>query len=147
MIASALNPVQGPFVRRLDDKHAHLRQLRVRLARNGPGGRVHHSTARGLWRRFHRYGCALTILKMIVKIGIANNFVGNVSYVVPGFHGIFAIPADGVNHTPQFTAGAGSLESYKRAMSCAAGMAIVGCRILDDAKFAEQVKADFLKEQ
>lgn len=70
---------------------------------------------------------------------------GNVSYVVPGFHGIFAIPAEGVNHTPQFTAGAGSLESYKRAISCAAGMAIVGCRILDDAAFAEQVKADFLK--
>ncbi|KAL4862826.1 hypothetical protein BDV12DRAFT_206975 [Aspergillus spectabilis] len=79
------------------------------------------------------------------RSGGGSTDMGNVSYAVPGFHGIFTIPADGVNHTPQFTAGAGSLESYKRAMNCAAAMAVVACRMLDDDKFAEQVKADFTK--
>ncbi|KAL3481766.1 hypothetical protein BJX99DRAFT_270089 [Aspergillus californicus] len=72
--------------------------------------------------------------------------MGNVSYAVPGFHGMFTIQTDGGNHTPQFTAGAGSLESYKRAMDCAAAMAVVACRVLDDDSFAEQVKADFTKD-
>lgn len=69
--------------------------------------------------------------------------LGNVSYAVPGFHGMFAIPVDGVNHTPQFTKGAGSSESHKRSISCAAGMAVVACQILLDDQFAENVKADF----
>lgn len=69
--------------------------------------------------------------------------LGNVSYAVPGFHGIFTIPTDGVNHTPQFTAGAGSEEGFKRAIACAAGMAVVACQILTDDKFAEDVKRNF----
>jgi hypothetical protein len=69
-----------------------------------------------------------------------------VSYAVPGFHGIFTIQTGGVNHTPQFTAGAGSHESYKRAIDCAAAMAVVACQVLDDDKFSEQVKTDFLKD-
>lgn len=72
--------------------------------------------------------------------------VGNVSYEVPGFHGGFYIHADGVNHTPQFTAGAGSQESFKRSLYCAAGMAIVGCQVLVDDQFAALVKSDFAKD-
>ncbi|KAJ5860476.1 uncharacterized protein N7529_007786 [Penicillium soppii] len=70
----------------------------------------------------------------------ASTDMGNVSYAVPGFHGIFTIPTDGVNHTPQFTKGAGSDEGFKRALACAAGMAVVACQILVDDKFAEDVK-------
>ncbi|CAG8948119.1 unnamed protein product [Penicillium salamii] len=73
----------------------------------------------------------------------ASTDMGNVSYAVPGFHGIFTIPTDGVNHTPQFTKGAGSEEGYKRALACAAGMAVVACQILVDDKFAEDVKKNF----
>ncbi|KAL4801257.1 hypothetical protein BDV18DRAFT_165121 [Aspergillus unguis] len=69
--------------------------------------------------------------------------MGNVSYEVPGFHGGFYIPADGVNHTPQFTAGAGSDEGLKRALYCAAGMAVVGCQVLGDDAYARAVKEDF----
>lgn len=72
--------------------------------------------------------------------------VGNVTYAVPGFHGMFTIPAEGVNHTPQFTNGAGSPEGYKRSLACAAGMAVVACQILVDDKVAEQVKKDFEKD-
>jgi hypothetical protein len=69
--------------------------------------------------------------------------MGNVSYEVPSFHGGFYIQTDGVNHTPQFTAGAGSEEGFKRSLCCAAGMAVVGCRVLGDDVFAEAVKKDF----
>ena len=68
------------------------------------------------------------------------------SYAVPGFHGLFCIPAEGVNHTPQFTNGAGSAESYERGISCAAGMAVVACQILVDDQFAEAMKKDFQQE-
>lgn len=71
---------------------------------------------------------------------------GNVSYEVPGFHGGFYIPADGVNHTPQFTAGAGSEEGFRRALYCAAGMAVVGCQVLTDDDFASKIKLEFEKD-
>ncbi|RAH86159.1 metal-dependent amidase/aminoacylase/carboxypeptidase [Aspergillus japonicus CBS 114.51] len=72
---------------------------------------------------------------------------GNVSYAVPGFHGIFTIPTDGVNHTPGFTKGAGSLEAYQRGMACAAGMAVVACQVLVDDEFAARVQKDFEMER
>ena len=68
---------------------------------------------------------------------------GNVTYEVPGFHGTFYIPADGVNHTPEFTAGAGSREGFKRSIYSGAGMAVVGCQVLADDLFASAVKGDF----
>ncbi|GCB24485.1 peptidase M20 domain-containing protein 2 [Aspergillus awamori] len=68
---------------------------------------------------------------------------GNVSHAVPGFHAMFAIPSEGVNHTPQFTAGAGSAEAFKRSLACAAGMAVTACQILVDDTFAAQVRSDF----
>ncbi|KAJ5698513.1 hypothetical protein N7462_000518 [Penicillium macrosclerotiorum] len=77
----------------------------------------------------------------------ASTDMGNLSYVVPGFHGIFCIPAKGVNHTPEFTGGAGSPEAFARATQCAAGMAVVACQILVDDKFAEDVKKDFERER
>ncbi|KAJ5520947.1 hypothetical protein N7463_001400 [Penicillium fimorum] len=73
----------------------------------------------------------------------ASTDMGNVSYAVPGFHGVFTIPTEGVNHTPQFTKGAGSEEGFKRALTCAAGMAVVACQILVDDKFADDVKRNF----
>ncbi|CRL17410.1 Peptidase M20 [Penicillium camemberti] len=71
--------------------------------------------------------------------------MGNVSYEIPGFHGGFYIHADGVNHTPQFTAGAGSEDGFKRSLHCAAGMAVVACRALVDESFATAIKSDFEK--
>lgn len=72
--------------------------------------------------------------------------IGNVSYAVPGFHGMFTIAAEGVNHTPEFTAGAGSQASYRRCLDCAAGMAVVACQMLVDNDFAAQVKEDFQRD-
>lgn len=69
--------------------------------------------------------------------------IGNVSYAVPGFHGLFTIPTDGVNHTPGFTNGAGTPEAHQRCLACAAGMAVVACQIVTDDDFARRVKEDF----
>lgn len=74
---------------------------------------------------------------------LLTNGLGNITYAVPGFHGLFTIPTDGVNHTPEFTKGAESEEGFKRALDCAAGMAVVACRILIDDPFAEKVKNNF----
>lgn len=84
------------------------------------------------------------IISLLFAIHLLTDVLGNITYAVPGFHGLFAIPTDGgVNHTPQFTQGAGSEEGFKRALDCAAGMAVVACRILIDDQFAEDVKRNF----
>lgn len=62
---------------------------------------------------------------------------------MPGFHGGFYIQADGVNHTPEFTAGAGSKDSFQRSLYCGAGMAMVATRTLVDERFAAAIKSDF----
>ena len=88
------------------------------------------------------WGCGISEPQLV-----ATKFaIGNVSYAVPGFHGIFTIETDGVNHTPQFTNGAGSDESYQRSLYCAAGMAVVACQILTDDALAEAVRRDFKKD-
>jgi hypothetical protein len=71
---------------------------------------------------------------------------GNVSYAVPGFHGVLAIPEKGVNHAHEFTAGAGSPEGLQRSLYCGAGMAVVACQILTDNEFSTRIKADFENE-
>ncbi|KAF9891357.1 hypothetical protein FE257_004213 [Aspergillus nanangensis] len=84
--------------------------------------------------------------KASLLMGGGSTDMGNVSYAIPGFHGMFTIPADGVNHTPQFTSGAGSPEGYQRCISCAAGMAVVACQVLADDEFAAEVRRDFQKD-
>ncbi|PWY72298.1 metal-dependent amidase/aminoacylase/carboxypeptidase [Aspergillus heteromorphus CBS 117.55] len=73
----------------------------------------------------------------------ASTDMGNVSYAVPGFHGLFTIPTEGVNHTPLFTKGAGSSEAHERSLACAAGMAVVACQMVVDDEFASKVRGDF----
>lgn len=65
---------------------------------------------------------------------------------MPGFHGLFTIQTDGVNHTHEFTGGAGSDEAYQRSLHCAAGMAAVGCQVLTNDSFAKKVKEDFKRD-
>ncbi|KAL3495518.1 hypothetical protein BJX62DRAFT_195357 [Aspergillus germanicus] len=77
------------------------------------------------------------------ETGGASTDMGNVSYAIPGFHGIFTIPAKAGNHTPEFAEGAGTLEAYRRGIDCAAGMAVVACHFLEDDGFSKQVKDDF----
>ena len=75
--------------------------------------------------------------------------LGNVSHVVPGFHGLYVIPAEGnpSNHTPEFTAAAGSVESHKVTLITSKGMAATAWRVLVDDEFAKAVKRDFEKDK
>lgn len=74
---------------------------------------------------------------------------GNVSYVVPSFHGGFAIPCPpgAYNHTKGFTACAGTAEAHDLAMQAGKGMAIAGWRILSDETVASEVWNDFKKDR
>lgn len=70
---------------------------------------------------------------------------GNVSYICPSFHGIFGIPATegAYNHTPGFTAAAGTDRAHDLAIVTAKGMAIAGWKILTDDTVAAAVRQDF----
>ncbi|OAA72336.1 amidohydrolase [Cordyceps fumosorosea ARSEF 2679] len=70
---------------------------------------------------------------------------GNVSYVVPSFHGGFAIPCPpgAYNHTKGFTACAGTAEAHKLAIDAAKGMAVAGLAVLTDEAVAAKIWEDF----
>lgn len=72
-------------------------------------------------------------------------FLGNVSHVVPSFHGLYAIPIkdNAANHTPGFTDAAATKESHELTILTSKGMAGVGLRLLLDDVFAAEVKGSF----
>lgn len=76
---------------------------------------------------------------------MTNGGKGNVSHVVPTFHGLFAVAAENgeANHTPEFTRIAISDEAYGSAISAAKGMAITGWKFLADDVLAKGVLLDF----
>ena len=70
---------------------------------------------------------------------------GNVSYVVPSFHGGYAIPCapDAFNHTPAFTQAAGSEDAYLRTVDTSKGMALAGWRVLSEKDVVGRIWKDF----
>lgn len=81
------------------------------------------------------------------KMMNASTDMGNVSHIIPSFHGAFVIPAneDVSAHNPAFAACAGTDEGHKAALNCAKGMAMLALRVLTDAGVARRVKEDFEK--
>ncbi|EXJ85154.1 hypothetical protein A1O3_05829 [Capronia epimyces CBS 606.96] len=77
--------------------------------------------------------------------GLGSTDMGNVSYVCPSLHAGFGIPAapGQYNHTPGFTAAAGSDEAYRRTIVTAKAMAGAGWTVLVDDAAAEKVRKDF----
>ncbi|TLS31202.1 hypothetical protein PpBr36_02176 [Pyricularia pennisetigena] len=71
--------------------------------------------------------------------------MGDVCYECPGFHGAFGIDTEKgqSNHTPAFAAAAGLDKSYKKAIECGRGMAMVGWRVLSDDAFAAEVQKEW----
>jgi hypothetical protein len=71
---------------------------------------------------------------------------GNVSQVVPSFHGLYSIPIkdNAANHTPGFTDAAGTTEAHELTILTSKGMAGVGLRVLMDDEFAAEVKGSFM---
>lgn len=70
---------------------------------------------------------------------------GNVSYAVPALHALVGIPVmDGShNHTPGFTAAAGSRVAHERSVVAGKAMAMIGWEVLVDGGFYERVVDDF----
>ena len=75
----------------------------------------------------------------------ASTDMGNVSHLVPSFHGGFIIPAgpEISAHNPGFAACAGTEGAHRAALTCAKGMAMLALRILVDDDLALLAKADF----
>lgn len=75
----------------------------------------------------------------------ASTDMGNVSHMVPSFHGAFAIPTteDVAIHNPGFTAAAGTDKAHESALKCANGMAMLAMRVLVDEDFSNRAWQDF----
>lgn len=79
------------------------------------------------------------------KLTTASTDMGNVSHIIPSFHGAFVIPADNdvSIHSPAFAACAGTNDGHKAAVNCAKGMAMLALRVLIDEGVARRAQEDF----
>ncbi|KAF8347836.1 hypothetical protein F5887DRAFT_954361 [Amanita rubescens] len=75
----------------------------------------------------------------------ASTDFGNVSYELPSFHPVYAIPTEpqGGNHTPAFAKAAATMEAHNATISVSKGLALTAVRVLNDVQFFGQVKAAF----
>ena len=82
------------------------------------------------------------------KMMNASTDMGNVSHIIPSFHGAFVIPAkeDVSAHNPAFATCAGTDEGHKAALNCAKGMAMLALRVLTDEDVAGRAKVDFERD-
>lgn len=74
---------------------------------------------------------------------------GNVSYECPSFHASFGIPTPpgAYNHTPEFTACAGSAEAFDLALLAAKGMAEVAWQVLKDKSIELEIMDEFEEDR
>ena len=75
--------------------------------------------------------------------------IGNVTHVIPGFHGLYTIlaPDNLSNYTLEFIAATRSDESHKIILLTSKGMAATAWRVLVDNEFAKAEKRDFEKDK
>ncbi|KAL1849415.1 hypothetical protein VTK73DRAFT_9881 [Phialemonium thermophilum] len=75
----------------------------------------------------------------------AGTDMGNVSHVVPSFHGMFGIPAppDVPVHSRGFARAASTGEAHKAAIKSGKAMAMMVMKILLDADIAARIRSDF----
>ena len=74
---------------------------------------------------------------------------GNVSYECPSIHAMFGIecPPGVANHTPGFTACAGTDASHDRAVTNGKAMAVAGWKVLTDDSIARKVREGFEEDK
>lgn len=87
------------------------------------------------------------VLQRLEIRGTASTDMGNVSHLVPSFHGSIGVPTeDGIGlHNPRFTAGAGTDAAHKAAIQAGKGMAMLAIRTFLDPAVAEEARTDFEK--
>ncbi|KAJ6446911.1 metal-dependent amidase/aminoacylase/carboxypeptidase [Purpureocillium lavendulum] len=77
----------------------------------------------------------------------ASTDMGNVSHLVPSFHGAFGVPAESnvAIHSADFATAAATDEAHAAALSSAKGMAMLALRVLVDGEFTDAARRDFEK--
>ena len=87
------------------------------------------------------------ILPLQTKTFNASTDMGNVSYLVPSFHGAISIKtSEGVViHSREFASAAGTDEAHVAAVTCAKGMAMLAIRVLLDNAVQSGAMVDFGK--
>lgn len=85
------------------------------------------------------------VLRHQLKPLAASTDMGNVSYVVPSFHGAFSVACDNTvaMHSEPFATAAGTHEAHESAMKCAKGLAMLALSVLTDESLAQQARKDF----
>ncbi|KAL3429236.1 hypothetical protein BDV09DRAFT_203154 [Aspergillus tetrazonus] len=78
---------------------------------------------------------------------IANKLSGNVSYIMPTLHAIFAIPATNGSflHHPSFASAAGTDEAHEEALVVGKTLGLVGWEMLTNDELFEQSKSQWQK--
>ncbi|KAH9940040.1 amidohydrolase [Epithele typhae] len=89
----------------------------------------------------HQYGMGMSTAE---GINASTDF-GNVTFELPAIHPAYAIRTEpnGANHTPQFAQSARSKQAHEQTLKVALGLAAVGFKVLDDAKFMAKAKEAF----
>lgn len=78
----------------------------------------------------------------------ASTDFGNITIsACPAVHPMYLIETDGVNHTPEFTAGAATMDSHERSIKVAKGLALLGFKVLTDDVFAKKIKDEFEEQK
>lgn len=87
------------------------------------------------------------VLRHQSRLFAASTDMGDVSYVVPSFHGAFAIPCEKsvAIHSAPFAGAAATDEAHDAAIQCAKGMAMLALSVLTDESLAQQARRDFEK--
>ncbi|GJN69377.1 hypothetical protein PLICBS_003425 [Purpureocillium lilacinum] len=77
----------------------------------------------------------------------ASTDMGNVSQIVPSFHGAFGVPTapNVAIHSPQFTEAAATDEAHGAAIRAGKGMAMLALRVLANGNLADAARRDFEK--
>lgn len=68
-----------------------------------------------------------------------------VTYALPGLQPGYGIPTvlGGGNHTALFTKAAATLEAHRLTLNAAKGIAVAGFKVVVDAEYAKEVKAEW----
>ncbi len=79
---------------------------------------------------------------MFTRVTLKNN--KSCFPALPALHPVYSIPTEpnGANHTPQFANSAKTHEAHEVTLKVAAGLAVVGYKVLQDEVFAREVNAD-----
>jgi hypothetical protein len=69
--------------------------------------------------------------------------MGNVSYVVPSIHPGYAVESESGNHSPGFTAAAGSEEAHGRMIAASKALALTALDLFSDEAMLAEARREF----